>query len=52
MKYKAFLSYKHPDEAWEMEFVKRFEASLKNYAKPFLTPPIKIFRDECIFSLI
>ena len=46
MKYKAFLSYKHPDDAQALAFVENFEASLKSYAKPTLSAPIKIFRDE------
>lgn len=42
-RYAAFISYRHQTYS---EFVERFEQALKEYAKPILKPPIKIFRDE------
>ena len=41
--YKAFVSYKHGTSA---AFAADLESALKEYAKPLLTPPIRIFRDE------
>ena len=41
--YKAFISYKHTVST---SFAERLEAALKAYAKPLLSRPIKIFRDE------
>ena len=43
MKYKAFISYKHSTGRPHAESL---EKALKNYAKPLLASPIKIFRDE------
>lgn len=42
-RYVAFLSYRH---RFLPQFVQQFELALKQYAKPLLKPPIKIFRDE------
>lgn len=44
--YKAFLSYRHPQEDFGRIFVARLEAALKSYAKPPLRAPMRIFRDE------
>ncbi len=44
--YKAFLSYKHPQEDFGRIFVARLESALKRYAKPLLRPPMRVFRDE------
>lgn len=41
--YKAFISYKHVTST---SFAEPIEAALKAYAKPLLSRPIKIFRDE------
>jgi WD40 repeat protein len=41
--YKAFISYKHGSST---HFAADLESALKQYAKPLLSPPIKIFRDE------
>ncbi len=43
MKYKAFISYKHQSST---AFAVNLELALKDYAKPFLQPPLSIFRDE------
>ena len=43
MAFKAFISYKHNVVS---DFVKRFEYALKQYGKPVLSAPIRIFRDE------
>ena len=43
-KYKAFISYKHSELSRQQAI--SLETALKRYAKPFLKPPIKIFRDE------
>ena len=43
MKYKAFISYKHHVST---VFAERLEQALKTYAKPWLAPPFKVFRDE------
>jgi WD40 repeat protein len=40
--YKAFVSYKHENDSFPVIL----ETALKRYAKPWLTPPIRIFRDE------
>lgn len=47
-KYKAFISYKH--NAKNKEKAAAIESALKRYAKPFLAPPLKIFRDEKIVT--
>ena len=44
MKYKVFISYKHSPRS--RQIAEAVERALKRYAKPFLQPPIKIFRDE------
>ena len=41
--YKAFISYKHGASG---HFAADLELALKEYAKPLLAPPIRIFRDE------
>jgi WD40 repeat protein len=41
--YKAFVSYKHHVST---SFALRLEQALKAYAKPLLSRPIRIFRDE------
>jgi WD40 repeat protein len=41
-RYKAFISYKHVSTT----FALRLEQALKAYAKPLLTRPIRVFRDE------
>ncbi len=46
LNYKAFISYKHSDTEQGKAFVQRLESALKRYAKPLLSPPIKLFRDE------
>jgi hypothetical protein len=43
VKYKAFISYKHHVSS---AFAERLEQALKGYAKPWLKPPFKVFRDE------
>lgn len=44
MKYKAFLSYKHSENG--RRHAVALETALKRYAKPTLSRPMKIFRDE------
>src|ERR1700678_614014 len=41
--YKAFISYKHIASS---AFAIELEQALMRYAKPLLSPPIRIFRDE------
>ncbi len=43
-KHKAFISYKHSELSRTQAIA--LESALKRYAKPFLKPPISIFRDE------
>jgi hypothetical protein len=45
--YKAFISYKHVSSR---AFAVTLEATLKQYAKPLLARPIRIFRDETHFT--
>ncbi len=49
MKYKAFISYKHSTEGRTHAI--SIEKGLKQYARPILSPPMKIFRDEKRLSL-
>lgn len=44
MKYKAFISYKHSENG--RRHAVALETALKRYAKPTLSRPMKIFRDE------
>ena len=44
MKYKAFISYRHSENG--RRHAVALETALKRYAKPTLTRPMKIFRDE------
>lgn len=43
MKYKAFISYRHSTGG---HHARALETALKRYAKPILSRPVKIFRDE------
>ncbi len=43
-KYKAFISYRHSEDG--QRHAVALEAALKRYAKPRLSFPMKIFRDE------
>jgi hypothetical protein len=42
-RYQAFISYKHVASS---RFAENLELAIKAYAKPWLRPPIAIFRDE------
>jgi hypothetical protein len=44
MKYKAFISYRHSENG--RRHAVALETALKRYAKPTLSRPMKIFRDE------
>lgn len=44
MKYKAFISYRHTENG--RRHAVALETALKRYAKPTLSRPMKIFRDE------
>jgi formylglycine-generating enzyme required for sulfatase activity len=44
MKYKAFISYKHSENG--RRHAQALETALKRYAKPTLSRPMRIFRDE------
>lgn len=44
MNYKAFISYKHSIHGSSHAIA--LEKALKTYAKPLLSPPMRIFRDE------
>lgn len=44
MNYKAFISYRHSENGRRHAIA--LETALKRYAKPVLTSPMKIFRDE------
>jgi WD40 repeat protein len=46
-RYSAFISYKHGASS---DFARALELALKNYAKPILARPARVFRDERHFA--